>query len=124
MSTLSTPEKLIRKLTRDHNATIKRLEKARDICDPGTNSYRQYEVSIADERRKHTQQMVEFGVVPENLQRATKTEYLYVAHCHTIPANREELKKLLDEQAIKACKGLNYTDEDERIRKELEAKYR
>ncbi len=124
MTSLSTHEKLIRKLTRDHNATIKRLEAARDACSIGTNSYRQYEVSIADERRKHTAQLVEFGIIPQELQKATKVEYLYVAHCHTVPANREELQRLLSEQAIKACKGLHYDEDSERIRKELEEKFR
>ncbi len=124
MSTLSTPEKLIRKLTRDHNATIKRLEAARDACSIGTNSYRQYEVSIADERRKHTAQLVEFGIIPQELQKATAVEYLYIAHCHTIPANREELQKLLSEQAIKACKGLNYSEADEEIRRKLEQDFK
>lgn len=124
MSSLSAPEKLIRKLTRDHNATIKRLEAARDACSIGTNSYRQYEVSIADERRKHTAQLVEFGIIPQELQKATKVEYLYVAHCHTVPANREEMEKLLSEQAIKACKGLHYSDEDEAIRAKLEQDFK
>ncbi|MFZ0859973.1 MAG: hypothetical protein WCA27_14925 [Candidatus Sulfotelmatobacter sp.] len=124
MSTLSTHEKLIRKLTRDHNATIKRLEAARDVCSIGTNSYRQYEQTIAEERRKHTAQLVEFGIIPQDLQKATKTEYLYISHCHTVPANREEMEKLLSEQAIKACKGLHYSDADEEIRRKLEQDFK
>ena len=123
MSTLSTHEKLIRKLTRDHNATIKRLEAARNVCSIGTNSYRQYEQTIAEERRKHTAQLVEFGIIPQDLQKATKTEYHYVAHCHTIPANRAEAEALVHAGMLKEIGKLHYTDADEAIRKELEEKY-
>lgn len=123
MSTLNQHEKLIRKLTRDHNATIKRLEKARDVCSIGTNSYRQYEESIASERRKHTEQLVAFGVVPQNLGNLTKTEFLYVAFSNVAPANRTELEALLGKQRIKACEGLNYSESDEQIRAALAKEY-
>ena len=124
MSTLSTPEKLIRKLTRDHNATIKRLEAARDVCSIGTNSYRQYEQTIAEERRKHTAQLVEFGVIPQDLQQATKTEYHYVAFVHTMPANRAEAEALVRAGMLKDVAKLHYTDADEEIRRKLEENFR
>jgi hypothetical protein len=123
MSSLNQHEKLIRKLTRDHNATIKRLEKARDVCSIGTNSYRQYEESIASERRKHTEQLVAFGVVPQNLGNLTKTEFIYVAHCASIPANKAELDKLLHGQLLKASKDLHYDAADEATRAKLEEEY-
>jgi hypothetical protein len=124
MSNLTAPEKLIRKLTRDHNATIKRLEAARDVCSIGTNSYRQYEQAIADERRKHTAQLVEFGVIPQDLQKATQVEYHYVAHCHTMPASRAEAEALVREGMLKDIGKLHYEPADEEIRATLEEKFR
>jgi hypothetical protein len=120
MSTLSRPEKLIRKLTRDHNATIKRLEAAREVCSIGTNSYRQYEQAIAEERRKHTAQLVEFGVIPQDLQNAAQTEYHYVAFVHTMPANRAEAEALVHAGMVKDTPKLRYSDADEEIRCKLE----
>ncbi len=124
MSQLNQHEKLIRKLTRDHNATIKRLEAAREVCSVGTNSYRQYEESIASERRKHIAALVEFGVVPQDLAALSKTEFIYVAHVQAMPANRAELEKLLGKQMVKASDGLHYDDPDEAIREQLQSEYR
>lgn len=120
MSSLNEHQRLIKRLTRDHNATIKRLEAARDVCSLGTNSYRQYEQAIAEERRKHVQSLVDFGVIPQNLEAATKTEFLYVAFSNVCPANRTELDALLSKQMRKAAEGLHYDDADEAIRQQLE----
>lgn len=123
MSQLNEHQRLIKRLTKDHNATIKRLEAARDICSIGTNSYRQYEESIASERRKHVQSLVDFGVIPQNLENAQKTEFLYVAFSNVTPANRAELEALLHKQKVKACDGLHVSDEDVRLREEFEGNF-
>ena len=115
-------EKLIRTLKRDHKATIKRLETARDACSIGTNSYRQYEQAIADERRKHVAQLVQFGVIAQDLQAQTKTEYIFVSHVAT-DITRETLAKLIAERTAKECEGLHYSDEDEAIRKQFDAEF-
>jgi hypothetical protein len=115
-------ERLIRTLKRDHKATIKRLETARDASNIGTNSYRQYEQAIADERRKHVAQLVEFGVIAQDLQAQTKTEYIFVSHvAHAV--TRETLATILAELDSKAHKGLHYSDKDEAIRKQLDEEF-
>ncbi len=123
MSQLSDHQKLIKKLTRDHNATVKRLEAARDVCSVGTNSYRQYEESIASERRKHVASLVEFGVIPTDLGKATRTEFHYVAHVHVMPASREEAEALVRSQIKKDIPKLAISDADTAIRNTLEQEY-
>jgi len=124
MSTLSTPEKLIRRMHKSYNDARKLIKAAMAECSVGTNTHLQHVKALAELDAKERAEEIAIGIVPQDLQQATKTEYLFVAHCHTIPANREELKKLLDEQALKACKGLHYSDEDECIRKELEEQFK
>jgi hypothetical protein len=123
MSTLNEHQRLIKRLTRDHNATIKRLEAARDVCSIGTNSYRQYEESIASERRKHVQSLVDFGVIPQNLENAQKTEFHYISHVHVLPASRAEAEAIMQSQIKKEVAELNYTEADEAIRAEFESNY-
>lgn len=62
--------------------------------------------------------------MPQDLLKATKTEYLYIAHSHTVPANREELATLLSRQQQKACEGLHYSEADEAIRTKLEQEFK
>jgi len=121
---LTDHQKLIKKLTRDHNATIKRLEAARDICSVGTNSYRQYEESIAAERRKHTEQLVSFGIIPADLGKATQDHFVYISHMQTMPTNEAELQQALGTQLRKACKDLNLSPADEEIRAQLQQEFR
>ena len=123
MSTLSTPEKLIRRMHKSYNDARKLIKQAMAKCSVGTNTHLQHVKALAELDAKERAEEIAIGIVPQDLQKAAKTEYLYVAHCHTVPANREELEKLLSEQAIKACKGLHYTDADEAIRKQLEEKF-
>jgi hypothetical protein len=120
MSTLSTPEKLIRRMHKSYNDARKLIKAAMAECSSGTNTHLQHVKALAELDAKERAEEISIGIVPQDLQKATKTEYLYVAHCHTVPANREELEKLLSEQALKACKGLHYSDADEEIRRKLE----
>ena len=124
MSTLSTPEKLIRRMHKSYNDARKQIKEAMKQCSPGTQTHLHHVKALAELDAKERAEEISIGIVPQDLQKATKTEYLFVAHCHTIPANREELAKLLDEQAIKACKGLHYDEDSEAIRRELEEKYK
>ncbi len=124
MSTQSTPEKLIRRMHRSYNDARKLIKQAMAECSVGTNTHLQHVKALAELDAKERAEEIAIGIVPQDLQKATKTEYLYIAHCHTIPANREEMEKLLNAQAIKACKGLHYEPADEAIRKDLEEKFK
>ena len=117
-------EKRIRRMRKSYNDARKLIKAAMAECSSGTNTHLQHVKALAELDAKERAEEISLGLAPQDLGAATKTEYLFVAHCHTIPANREELKKLLDEQALKACKGLHYSDEDERIRKELEEQFK
>jgi hypothetical protein len=67
---------------------------------------------------------VEFGVVPQDLGAMAKTEFLYIAHCSTVPTTREELEKLLRKRDVKSCEGLHVTDQDNAIREEFERDFK
>lgn len=120
MSTISTPDKLIRRMHRSYSDARKRIKEAMAACSVGTNTHLQHVKALAELDAKERAEEIAIGIVPQDLQQATRTEYHYVAFVHTIPASREEMEKLLSEQAIKACKGLHYSDADEAIRKGLE----
>jgi len=119
MSDLTEGKKLQKRLTKDHNATIQRLEAARDSLEIGTNSYLHYEEAINEERRKHTAQLVAFGVIPKDLKTASATRFMYVSFLGVVPSNQKELDELLAVQMKAACEDLDYSPESEQWRAEL-----
>jgi hypothetical protein len=119
MSDLTEGRKIAKALKRDHNATVARLEKARDSLEIGTQSYLHYETAIADERRKHTKQLTEFGIIPKDLKTAAQTRFMYVSFVPVIPANQKELDECLSVQMREACKDLDYSAESEAWRAQM-----
>jgi hypothetical protein len=123
-------EKLIRKMKLDHKKLIKQFDAAIAEASVGTNTHTRLLEAKSKANERHREELVKFGIVPSDLGAATKTEYHFTSHVGGLPASREELRKLLsdiatdqfpmDEQLLKACEGLYYSDEDERIRQELE----
>src|SRR2546427_4697167 len=123
MEPMNDSEKMIRTMKRDHAKLLKQFDAAIAECTIGTRTHTNLLETKSKANERHRAELVKFGVVPQDLGKLTKTEYLYVAHVSTIPANREELEKLLVEQKLKACKGLHYSDADEAIRTELESDF-
>jgi hypothetical protein len=119
MSDLTEGKKIAKALKRDHNATIARLEAARDSLEIGTQSYLHYETAIADERRKHTKQLTEFGIIPKDLKTAAQTRFMYVSFLPVIPSNQKELDELLKVQMVEAVKDLDYSPESEAWRAQM-----
>lgn len=119
MSDLSEGKKIAKQLKRDHNATITRLEAARDSLDIGTQSYLHYETAIADERRKHVKQLTDFGIIPADLKTASATRFMYVSFMPVIPSNQKELDEVLGVQMREACKDLDYSPESEAWRAQM-----
>ena len=116
---LNDSQKMIRSMKRDHAKLIKQFDAAIAECTIGTNTHTRLLEAKSKANERHREELVRFGVVPQDLGALTKTEFLFVAHVASIPANREELEQLLVEQKMKATKGLYYADADEAIREEL-----
>ena len=121
---MTEPEKLIRQMKRDHAMLLKQFDDAISQCTPGTGTHTRLLEAKAKANERHRAELVKFGVLPENLGAVTKTEFLYVSHVPAVPANRAELEKLLGQQMEKACEGLNYSNEDEGIREQLQSEFK
>jgi hypothetical protein len=124
MSTLSTPEKLIRRMHKSYNDARKLIKKAMAECSVGTNTHLQHVKALAELDAKERAEEIEIGIVPQDLQKATKTEYHYIAHVHVMPANRAEAEAIVQAQTAKEVSKLHYTDADEAIRKQLEEDFK
>lgn len=122
--TLSENEKRIRRMRKSYNDARKLIKEAMAQCSSGTNTHLQHVKALADLDAKERAEEISLGLAPQDLGAATKTEYHYVAFVHTVPANREEALALVRDGMLKDLGKLNYSDEDERIRKELEEKFR
>ena len=117
-------EKLVRQMKRDHKALMVQFDDAIKQCTVGTQTHTRLLEAKSKASERHRAELVKFGVLPENLGAVTKTEFLYVAHVPTVPANRAELDKLLGQQMQKACEGLKYSPEDEAIREQLNQEFK
>jgi hypothetical protein len=95
------------------------MKKALEKCTPGCSTYLAHIKALADLDAAERAEEVKLGLTPSNLGAAVKDEFLFISHVHVVPRNRQELEKLLKEQAIKACEGLHYSEQDEAIRKQL-----
>jgi hypothetical protein len=113
-------EKLIRQMKRDHAKLIKQFDEAVAQCSVGTRTHTNLLETKSKANERHRAELVKFGVVPQDLRSASKTEFVYIAHCPTVPANRKELEELLNKQLLKACEGLHYSEQDEVIRAKFE----
>lgn len=117
-------EKLVRQMKRDYKALMAQFDEAIKQCTVGTQTHTRLLEAKSKASERHRAELQKFGILPENLGAVTKTEFLYVAHVPTVPANRAELDKLLGQQMQKACEGLNYSPEDEAIREQLDQEFK
>jgi hypothetical protein len=117
-------EKRIRRMRKSYNDTRKLIREAMEKCSSGTNTHLQHVKALAELDAKERAEEIALGLAPQDLGRATKTEYHFVAHCHVLPANREEAEALVAAQTRKDVAKLHYSDADEAIRKQLEEKFK
>jgi hypothetical protein len=123
MSTLSTPEKLIRRMHKSYNDARKLIKAAMAECSVGTNTHLMHVKALAELDAKERLEEISIGIVPQDLQQATRTEYHYIAHVHVMPANRAEAKALVRAETAKDVSKLHYSDADEEIRRKLEQEF-
>jgi len=100
-------KKLVREMRQSYEDARKRITDAMAECSPGTAVYLQYVKALADIDAQEREEAIKLGLTPANLGAATKPEFLFVSHTSATPANRTELQKLLTEQQIAACEGLD-----------------
>jgi len=120
---LTEAEKLVKRMRRSYGSARRTMQKALKQCTPGSSTYLQHIKALADLDAAEREEEIKLGLTPQNLGATAKTEFLFISHVSTIPANRQELEKLLGKRMAKDCEGLCYSDEDEAIREELEEKY-
>ena len=124
MSTLTDEVKRVKKLHKSYNTARKRITDAMVNCSPGTAVYLQYTKALQELDSKERAEEIALGLTPANLGAMVTTEFLYISHVPTVPANRTELEKLLGKQMQKASDGLCYDDADEQIREKLKTEFR
>jgi len=105
MVTVNDSEKMIRTMKRDHAKLLKQFDAAIAECTIGTRTHTNLLETKSKANERHRAELVKFGIVPQDLGKLTKTEYLFVAHVSSIPANRDELEKFLAEQNRRLAKG-------------------
>lgn len=124
MSQLDNADKLIRRMHKSYNDARKQIKAAMAECSAGTQTHLAHIKALAELDAKERAEEIAVGIAPQDLQKATQLEYHYVAHVHTIPANRAEAEALVREGMLKDLGKLHYSDEDEAIRKRLEEQFR
>ncbi len=115
--------KRIRALRKSFKAERQRITEAMAQCQIGTAVYLSHVKQLADSEARERAEEIALGLVPANLGAAQRTEFLYVSFVSHCPTNREEMQAILDSQAVKSCKGLRYSPEDESIREQLQKEF-
>ena len=123
MSAPNKEKRLIKEMEKSYAANRALLVESMNECSKGTSSYRQHVADLDRLDRAHRDEMAASGVVPENLGQVAQQHFVYISHVSTVPANREELAKILGKQMAKACENLHLAEEDEAARQELEADF-
>jgi len=123
MSTLTDEQRRIKRMRKSYNDARKNIKAAMAECSAGTNTHLSHIKALAEIDSNERAEEIALGLSPANLGAMVATEFVYVAHCASIPANKAELEKLLGKQMQKACDDLHYTDEDEQTRAALAKEY-
>jgi len=120
---MSESEKLIMRMRKSYQSARRTLKKSLEKCSVGTSAYLQHIKAMAELDAKEREEEISLGLTPQNLGAVSKPEFVFVSHIQVVPGTKKELEKLLSQQMQKACEGLYLSDDDERIRKELEEQY-
>src|SRR6185437_17113770 len=112
-------ERIIRDLKRDHKKLLNQFDAAIAECTLGTNAHTRLLEARSKQCERYRNELVRFGLLPENVGAAAKSSFHFVSHVSVIPANAEEARKLAQERDMQALlkNKLYYSDEDEAIRK-------
>jgi len=121
---MTNEQKRIRKMQKSYRDARKQIRTALAECRIGTAVHLQHIRALSDLDAQERSESIALGLEPANLGNAMRTEFLYVSFVSHCPANREELEELLKVQAVKATKGLNYSEQDETIRQQLGADFK